>query len=96
MTSEDAVSSATNRDSELPKDTAGERPWNSYRYLLFYCPEYYPSGGMSDFERGFDDWSEIEAYKASNCWRHMMVADMETNEYWELSDMKAPDRKSVV
>lgn len=63
--------------------TAGERFWNSYRYLLFHCPEYYPAGGFSDFQGAYDTIEECHEHCRDRGYRHMQIVDMETNEYWE-------------
>ena len=80
-----SISSATDQTSQQAGSTAGERPWNSYRFLLFIVPEYYPSGGMSDFFAGADTIEEAQAIcKKLGGFRHVQIADMETNEYWGL------------
>jgi hypothetical protein len=33
-----------------------------YRYLLFYCPYYYPGGGMRDCELKTNDIAELEPF----------------------------------
>lgn len=40
------------------------------RYLLFQGQDYYPSGGMEDFEKSSNDLEELKA-SAFNEWAHI-------------------------
>lgn len=53
------------------------------RFLLFAYSDYYPQGGMNDFEESFDTLEDAKAYYISDkvsCSEVCHVYDLELNE----------------
>jgi len=47
------------------------------KYLLFYGHDYYPSGGINDFEGSFDSIKEAKSNKidSDDYWSHIVLLD---------------------
>jgi hypothetical protein len=58
-----------------------------YRYLLFYCPIYYPGGGMRDCEFKTDNLDELEPFININykdeLWGHIHYYDVVENKVYK-------------